>query len=365
MITVVIVDDSAFMRKALSTMLEKDPEIKVVATARNGEEGLELVRRHNPQVVTLDIEMPRMNGLTALKHIMMEMPRPVLMISSLTTEGAEATLKAMELGAVDFIPKQLSKVSLDIVKIEENLRAKVKEIAKRKFRPPMRRMSSRAGSVAIPGKGAEGAAASAQRKKYIVPQGGRVIRDIVAIGVSTGGPPAVQKVLSRFPAGFPASILIAQHMPEAFTGPFAKRLDSLCKLKVKEAEGVEKLQPGTVYVAPGGKHLMLEQRLGRMEVVVTPEPSSALYKPSANVLVGSVAKKHGRRSLGVILTGMGNDGMEGIRELKRAGGMALAQNDSSCVVYGMPKAIVDAGLADDIVDIEDMADAIMANVYGK
>ncbi len=365
MITVVIVDDSAFMRKALSTMLEKDPEIKVVATARNGEEGLEMVRRHNPQVVTLDIEMPRMNGLTALKHIMMEMPRPVLMISSLTTEGAEATLKAMELGAVDFIPKQLSKVSLDIIKIEENLRAKVKEIAKRKFRPPMRRMHSRSGSVAVPGKSGEGAASSAQRKKYVIPRGGRVVRDIVAIGVSTGGPPAVQKVLSKFPAGFPASILIAQHMPEAFTGPFAKRLDSLCRLNVREAEAVEKLQPGTVYVAPGGKHLLLDQKLGRMEVVVSPEPSSALYKPSANVLVSSVAKKHGRRSLGVILTGMGNDGMEGIRELKRAGGRALAQNDASCVVYGMPKAIVDAGLADDIVDIEDMADAIMANVYGN
>ncbi len=352
------------MRKALSTMLEKDPEIKVVATARNGEEGLEMVRRHNPQVVTLDIEMPRMNGLTALKHIMMQMPRPVLMISSLTTEGAESTLKAMELGAVDFIPKQLSKVSLDIVKIEDNLRAKVKEIAKRKFRPPARRMSARAGTVPVPGKGAD-SAASAARKKYRVPQGGRVVRDIVAIGVSTGGPPAVQKVLSKLPANFPASILIAQHMPEAFTGPFAKRLDSLCRLKVKEAEGNERLAPGTVYIAPGGKHLLLDQKLSRMEVLVSPEPSNALYKPSANVLVGSVAKKHGRRSLGVILTGMGNDGMEGIRELKQAGGRALAQSDSSCVVYGMPKAIVDAGLADDIVDIDDMADAIMANIYGN
>lgn len=365
MITVVIVDDSAFMRKALSTMLEKDPEIKVVATARNGEEGLDLIRRHNPQVVTLDIEMPRMNGLTALKHIMMEMPRPVLMISSLTMEGAEATLKAMELGAVDFIPKQLSKVSLDIIKIEENLRAKVKEIAKRKFRPPARRPALRQGAVPVPGRGGESAAPAAARKRYAVPKGGRVVRDVIAIGVSTGGPPAVQKVLSKFPAGFPASILIAQHMPEAFTGPFAKRLDSLCRLKVKEAEGTERLEPGTAYVAPGGKHLLLDHKLSRMEVVVSLEPSSALYKPSANVLVTSVAKKHGRRSLGVILTGMGNDGMEGIRELKRAGGKALAQNDSSCVVYGMPKAIVDAGLADDIVDIDDMADAIMASVYGN
>ncbi len=360
MIHVVVVDDSAFMRKALSTMLEKDPEIKVVAVARDGEEGLELIRRHDPQVVTLDIEMPRMDGLTALRRIMMEMPRPVLMVSSLTTEGAEATLKALELGAVDFIPKQLSKVSLDIVRIEESLRAKVKELGRRKFRPPT--ASRPLASRPVAGQRVSEAVPGAMARPAPVVRG-RQVRDVVAVGVSTGGPPAVQKVLSALPGDFPAAILIAQHMPAAFTGPFANRLDGVCRIRVKEAESGERLTPGVAYVAPGGKHLLVDHRISRVDVVVSPEPSDSLYKPSANVLVASVANGIGRRALGVILTGMGSDGLEGVRVLKTKGGRAIAQNDASCVVYGMPKAIVDAGLADEIVDIDDMAEAIMANLY--
>jgi two-component system chemotaxis response regulator CheB len=357
-VTVVVVDDSAFMRKAIQTMLEKDPNIRVVATARNGEEGLEMVRKHQPDVVTLDIEMPRMDGLTALRHIMMEMPRPVLMVSSLTTEGAESTLKAMELGAVDFIPKQLSKVSLDIIKIEEDLRKKVLTVGRRKFRAPKAPVRAKAAPAATPA--ATPAAPAAPRKPRI---GGSLKRDVVAIGVSTGGPPAVQKVLSQLPADFPAGILIAQHMPAAFTGPFAKRLDSVCPLRVKEAENGERFAPRTVYVAPGGKHLRIEQKVSRIDVVVSERPAEALYKPSANELLTSVAGGVGRRALGVILTGMGNDGMEGMKVLKQRGGRALAQSDATCVVYGMPKAIVDAGLADEIVDIDDMASAIIDNLY--
>uniref|UniRef100_B8DL34 Protein-glutamate methylesterase/protein-glutamine glutaminase n=1 Tax=Nitratidesulfovibrio vulgaris (strain DSM 19637 / Miyazaki F) TaxID=883 RepID=B8DL34_NITV9 len=379
MITVVVVDDSAFMRKALSSMLEKDPEISVVAVGRDGEEGLELVRKHNPDVVTLDIEMPRMDGLTALRRIMMEMPRPVLMVSSLTTEGAESTLKALELGAVDFIPKQLSKVSLDIVRIEDELREKVKEISRRKFLRTPRSLraprpmgdggastSSSSGATGYGGAGGTGGGAPSGGegpRPVLTPRAGRPVRDIVAIGVSTGGPPAVQKVLSQLPADFPASILIAQHMPAAFTGPFAKRLDGVCRISVKEAENGERLRPGTAYIAPGGKHLRVDQKISMVEVVVTPEPAEALYKPSANVLIESVAQAMGRRTLGVILTGMGSDGLEGVRVLKQKGGRALAQSDATCVVYGMPKAIVDAGLADEIIDIDDMASAIMAGLY--
>lgn len=346
------------MRKALASMLEKDPEIRVVATARDGQEGLEVIRKHNPDVITLDIEMPRMDGLTALKHIMMEMPKPVLMVSSLTVEGAEATLKAMELGAVDFIPKQLSKVSLDIVRIEEDLQAKVKQIARRKFRPPMafRRPCAPAAGVACP------PAEHEVRREFVKPSGS-VIRDVVAIGVSTGGPPAVQKVLSALPKDFPASIVIAQHMPAAFTGPFAKRLDGVCQVSVKEAETGDRLGAGQVFIAPGGKHLKLIQKVSRVEIEITTEPAEALYKPSANVLVGSAAEAVGKRALGVILTGMGSDGLEGVKILKQKGGRALAQSDSSCVVYGMPKAIVDAGLADEIVDIDDMAQAILSSLY--
>lgn len=346
------------MRKALSSMLEKDPEIKVVATARDGQEGLDLIRKHNPDVITLDIEMPRMDGLTALKHIMMEMPKPVLMVSSLTVEGAEATLKAMELGAVDFIPKQLSKVSLDIVKIELDLQAKVKQIARRKFRPPIL-----ARKPCIPSSSSPCPPGETEARREIVRPSGSLVRDLVAIGVSTGGPPAVQKVLSGLPKDFPAAIVIAQHMPAAFTGPFAKRLDGVCQVNVKEAETGDRLMPGHVFIAPGGKHLKLHQKVSRVEIEITTDPVEALYKPSANVLVASAAEAVGRRALGVILTGMGSDGMEGVKVLKQKGGRALAQSDASCVVYGMPKAIVDAGLADEIVDIEEMAQAIMANLY--
>ena len=349
MITVLVVDDSAFMRKAISTMLDKDPGIQVIGTARNGQEGLDLVRKLNPDVVTMDIEMPIMDGLTALRHIMMEAPRPVLMVSSLTTEGAESTLKAMELGAVDFIPKQLSKVSLDIIKIEKDLIARVKTVASRKMRhvSKARPAMARKAPVARP----------------IAARTGRPIRDVVAIGVSTGGPPVVQKILSSLPADFPAGIVIAQHMPAAFTGPFAQRLDGVSKIKVKEAENGDVLKPGHAFVAPGGKHIVLDQKISRVDVVVTEQPADALYKPSANVLISSVAQAVGKRGLSVILTGMGNDGCEGVRDLKAKGGRALAQSDSTCVVYGMPKAIVDEELADEIVDLDDIAEAIMANLY--
>ena len=353
MITVLVVDDSAFMRKAISTMLDKDPGIKVVGMARDGQEGLDMVRKLNPDVVTMDIEMPRMDGLTALRHIMMEAPRPVLMVSSLTTEGAEATLKAMELGAVDFIPKQLSKVSLDIIKIEKDLIERVKTVAARR----MRHARTRPAPMARP------AATGRPVPRPVPSAAGRPIRDVVAIGVSTGGPPVVQQILSSLPEDFPAGIVIAQHMPAAFTGPFAKRLDAVSRISVKEAENGDVLRPGCAFVAPGGRHVVLEQKISRIDVVVTEEPREALYKPSANVLISSVAEAVGKRGLGVILTGMGSDGCEGVRELKGRGGRALAQSDSTCVVYGMPKAIVDENLADEIVDLDDMAAAILANLY--
>ena len=349
MIKAVVVDDSAFMRKALSTMLKKDPQIDVVAVARNGEEGLEMVRKFDPDVVTMDIEMPKMDGLTALKHIMMEMPRPVIMVSSLTTEGAEATLKAMEYGAVDFIPKQFSMVSLEIVKIEEELRSKVKSVARKKDNLRVfRRIKKKAPVTTIKG---------FDKKKSIL------VRDIVAVGVSTGGPPVVQKILSELPRDFPACILIAQHMPGSFTGPFARRLNEASQLTVKEAESGDVIKPGHVFVAPGGQHLKIDQKVSRIDVVVTHEPRDALYKPSADVLISSVAKGVGKRGLGVILTGMGHDGLLGIRELKQRGGKAIAQNEESCVVYGMPKAIVDEHLADVVTDVDHMAETIVSMLY--
>ncbi len=349
-IKVVVVDDSAFMRKAISTMLKKDNDIEVAGIAKNGQEGLDLVRKLDPDVVTLDIEMPVMDGLTALKRIMMEMPRPVIMVSSLTTEGAESTLKAMEYGAVDFIPKQLSKVSLDIVKIEKELQSKVKAVARKKAK------ISRLAALQRPRK-------VSRIKPAPAVSSGKPARDIVVIGVSTGGPPAVQKILTDLPGDFPGTIFIAQHMPRAFTGPFARRLNESTGLNVKEAQNGDLVRRGQVYIAQGGMHLKINQMISRIEVEVTDDPSDVLYKPSVNVLFSSAAKGVGSRALGVVLTGMGSDGLLGARDLKAGGGILLAQSEETCVVYGMHKSVVDDGLADRIVDLEDMAATISSLIY--
>ena len=353
MVKVLIVDDSAFMRKALTTLLSGDTGIEIVGTARDGEEALEKVRALDPDVVTLDIEMPRLDGLATLQEIMKTMPRPVIMVSSLTEEGAQATLKAMEYGALDFLPKSLS-AQHDL--FADELVKKVKAIARKRALMQLRfgRQSSVAG----------GRKPSAPPASCPPPVPCKGPRDMVAIGVSTGGPPAVQKVLASLPANFPACILIAQHMPAAFTGPFAKRLDNVCQISVSEAQQGDKLRPGHAYVAPGGKHMQIQMRGPLPEIAITTEPTSALYKPSANVLIESVAKTMGRKSLGVILTGMGSDGLEGMKQLKERGGYILAQNENSCVVYGMPKAVVDAGLADQVLDIEQVAEALITAVRG-
>lgn len=365
MVKVLIVDDSIFMRKTLAAILEQSPFIKVVGLARNGEEGLELIRQHDPDVVTLDIEMPKMDGLTALRHIMMEMPRPVIMISSLTKEGAEATLKAMELGASDFIPKQAIPDESYAAKLRETVLMVAKSASVLKYNAA-RRSSASASSLALRQVKADNAPPQDSGRR-ILPStetalSGVRAKDVVAIGVSTGGPPVVQKILSELPENFPAGILIAQHMPAAFTGPFAKRLDNLSKLTVQEAQGGEKLKPGLALVAPGGKHISITPTL---EVIVSEQPLEALYKPSVNVLMESAGRSLGRKVLGVMLTGMGSDGVEGAKVLKECGGKLIAQSEKTCVVYGMPKAVVDAGLADEIVDKDDLAAAIVRGVQNR
>lgn len=349
MINVLVVDDSAFMRSALSSLISQDPDIKIVGSARDGEDALQKISALNPDVVTMDIEMPRMDGLATLQEIMKTAPRPVIMVSSLTEEGAEATLKALDYGALDFIPKSISN-NHDVFASE--LTKKIRAVARKRALLQLR-FSRQSATV------------HARRQ---VPSASfapcRGARDVVAVGVSTGGPPAVQKMLSALPANFPACILIAQHMPAAFTGPFAKRLDNVSKITVSEAQNGDKLKPGHAYVAPGGKHMMLHMRGAIPEVAITTEPASALYKPSATVLMESVGKTIGRKALGVMLTGMGSDGLEGMKVLKERGGYVLAQNEQSCVVYGMPKAVVDAGLADQVLDIDHMADALITAVKG-
>ena len=368
MITVLVVDDSAFIRNAFSQMLRSDPEIEVVGTARDGEDALEMTRKLNPDVLTMDIEMPRRDGLSALKAIMETMPRPVIMVSTLTSDGAEATLKAMEAGAVDFIPKfEQGKSAINLQHMQIELCSKVKAVARsRRFRrriPAPASVPAGRPAPVTPSTGHAPAAASAPSGPVTLPRGVRLIRDCVSIGVSTGGPPAVQKVLSALPEDFPAFILIAQHMPGTFTGPFAKRLDGVSKINVKEAEDGERPKPGWAYVAPGGLHMSVEGRSSMPYLTISTEPASALYKPSANVLMESSGRMFGSRVLGVMMTGMGSDGCEGAKVLKEKGGHLIAQNEASCVVYGMPKAVVDAGLADDVVELDRLAEAIVAALY--
>lgn len=366
-IRVLIVDDSAFMRKALQMMLESDPAIKVIATARDGEEGVEKVRRLKPDLVTMDIEMPRMDGLAALREIMASTPTPVMMISSLTTDGASATLDALEMGAVDFIPKGLSYVSLDIVKIKEELLAKIKDIVRRKnvLMARARRANFARLTKPTPPRPTTTAPTPRRRPTFDTSVATPVAKrshpvSIIAIGSSTGGPPALQAVIPRLPRNLPVGVVVAQHMPATFTKSLADRLNSLSRVNVKEAEHGEPVDPGTVLIAPGGRHLTIRKHGAKASVVVSDEPSTTLYKPCVDVTVSSVAESYGRATMGVILTGMGSNGLTGIRNVRDKGGIVIAQNEETCVVYGMPRAVIEANLVTHVAAVENIAAEILS-----
>ena len=350
-VKVLIVDDSAFMRNALSNMLSSDPEIQIVGKARDGLEAIELVEKLRPDIVTMDVEMPRMDGIAALKHIMESNPLPVIMVSSITIEGAKTTLDALEIGAVDFIPKNLSELSINIVKIREILIDKIKQIARKGIvKKRVRPSTAPARQIEIP-------------KSMPVRTTGERRVGVVAIGTSTGGPKALQEIIPRLPKDFPAPIVIAQHMPPNFTGPFAERLNQLSQITVKEAEDGEPLRNGVALIAPGRGHMRVKRPRGIETVVTISENKEEfIYRPSVDALMLSIAEFFPGRALGVILTGMGNDGCKGLIEVKRTGGRIFAQNEESCVVYGMPKAVVDAGIADKVLYLEEMAGEIINSV---
>ena len=346
-IKAVVIDDSAFMRKSLSIILSSDPDIEIVGTARDGLEGYELVKSVKPDIVTLDIEMPRMDGLTALKKIMAECPTQVIMVSSLTTDGAEATLKALELGAVDFIPKEMSFVSVNIVNIKEELIRKIKTLVKNKA------LTSRLQKI-------RGVKPNEDLPKFrtsgSLPKFGY---KAIALGISTGGPLSLQKVIPALKMQDNIPIFIVQHMPPKFTKSLADRLNNMSQLTVKEAEDREEVQNGTVYIAPGGLHMKLSKNgNGKIYINVVENPTDTLHRPSVDVMMDSVINIYGKHTLGVIMTGMGKDGAEGIKQLKQLGGYCIAQDENSCVVYGMPKAIVDAGYADVIASLDKIPEII-------
>lgn len=342
-INVLVVDDSAFMRKSLSLLLESDPQINVIDTASDGLIAIEKIKKLKPDIVTLDIEMPKMDGITALGIIMKECPTPVIMVSSLTIEGADVTLKALELGAVDFIPKEMSFVSVAITGIKEELVGKVKAIHKSKPLPKkVHAFNFKSDTKNV-------------RSKTTTSRLPIMNYRALALGISTGGPISLQKVIPVLSEKIKAPIFIVQHMPPKFTASLAERLNSLSALEVKEAEDGEVVRNSVVYIAPGGFHMTIQKdRLNNVVVKISESPDNVLHRPSVDVMLDSVHKIYGKSMLGVIMTGMGKDGLEGIKKLKATGGHCIAQNEETCVVYGMPRAIVDNGLADIVASLEEI-----------
>jgi len=347
-IRVVIADDSRFMRKALRLLLQDDPEIEVVGVAKDGYECLGLVESLRPDVLTLDLNMPLMNGVAVLRILNREFPLPVIMISSLTVEGAETTLEALELGAIDYIAKQLTPKSLDIDLFKTELVGKVKW-AVQKYRDQGGLATSTGGLKA------EGTPLSRTR---ILRQRGKTDSpaEIVGIGASTGGPVALQKIIPMLPLGLPVPVVVAQHIPLQFSESLVHRLSSKSQLPVKLASQDDRLVPGTVLVVPGGTHLEVASR---QAVRLVPNDPGNLACPSVNRLLSSMADSFGPGTLALILTGMGNDGLEGVRQVQDKGGQVFVQDESTCMAFGMPKSVVDQGLADREVPLDLIATEIV------
>ncbi|WP_126425200.1 protein-glutamate methylesterase/protein-glutamine glutaminase [Brevibacillus marinus] len=340
---VLIVDDSAFMRRAISLLFEKDPDFFIVGFARSGLEAIEKIKRFKPDVVTMDVEMPEMDGITALQQIMKEHPVAVVMLSTLTDEGAKATLTALQLGAVDFFPKSsLLKEPAEPTVIADFL-IRVKAAASAKL--PLRNKAA-----PVPAAGEEG------KKK------GSASVDLLIIGCSTGGPSAIQAILPRFTPDFPAGIVVVQHMPPGFTKALADRFDTICQLKVKEAEDGDVVMPGIIYVAPAGYQTLLQKTKDGKTILRIVSDESKLYKPSIDVTIHSASLIYRDRLLVVILTGMGTDGLLGCSEVKRQRGHVIVEAEESCIVYGMPKAVYEAGYADRQVPLPHIYQAILSFV---
>jgi two-component system chemotaxis response regulator CheB len=368
-ISVVITDDSAFMRRAIQKMLEKESDIRVVGTAASGEEGIEMIERLRPDVVTMDVEMPGMGGLEAARTLVARRGPPIIMVSALTREGAETTLRALEIGAVDFIPKPDSAL-IDIVNVQRELVEKVRHFGSRGAY--LRAMQSQRGERA-PDRTVDQPPRSALRPSappplvtpppFATPPPASVAPPrprggsaggfaCVAIGTSTGGPVALSQILPKLPAGFPLPIVVVQHMPPGFTRPLAERLDASSKIDVVEGTNGMALSPGTAIIAPAGKQLRLTRSLGSVVVSLSDDASRSLHVPSVDVMAGSVGETYGAGALGVILTGMGHDGVEGLRIIKERGGYVIGQDEATAVVYGMPRAAAVAGLVDRVVPLD-------------
>ena len=373
MIKILVVDDSAFMRKVLSDLFKSQPDFEVVDIGRNGAEAVEKVKQHSPDVVTLDVEMPVMDGLTALEQIMAVKPTPVVMVSSLTKAGADATIKALSLGAVDFVAKSAGSISR-IDEIEKDLLQKCREAAGVSGNR-LRATVAAVKPVILPERTApaapekplmvekvltvDKAAPSMTRTTSVSSVISGVDDWIVAIGTSTGGPRALQEVLTRLPGNLPCPTVIVQHMPPGFTKSLAERLNTLSELTVKEAADNDKLVAGTVYIAPGDFHLTLRRETSGTYVKLNKDPAIGGLRPAVDPMMVSVAETYGTKAVGVILTGMGHDGAKGMKAIKRLQGRTIAEDQSTSVVFGMPKAAIEAGVVDSILPLPQVAEGIV------
>ena len=370
-VSVLVVDDSGFFRKRLTEILTASGQIKVVGVATNGREGVELAEKLRPDVITMDYEMPVMDGISAVREIMKRHPAPVLMFSSLTYEGARVTLDALEAGAVDFLPKNFEEIARDSSQLQKILIERVLDVAGSRpgakpsappptAPPPSPRSPSPARrSVperpAVPDRSSRPSAPEPEAPaRRSIRRGPAKHYSVVAIGTSTGGPVALQRVLMALPAGFPAPVVLVQHMPASFTPAFAERLNKLCQIQVRQAEDGEMLKPGVALLAPGGKQMMIENRGGQGRVRILPGDDRLNYKPGVDVTFGSLARSFPGKTLGLILTGMGSDGKEGCRLMKQSGSDIWSQDEKTSVIYGMPMAVAKAGLSDEILALDDI-----------
>jgi len=370
---VLVVDDSAFFRRRVTDILNQSSDLEVIGEARDGKEAVELARKLNPDVITMDVEMPVLDGISAVRQIMQQSPIPILMFSSLTHEGASATLDALDAGALDFLPKKFEDIARNRSEAVESLQQKVLAIGRRKVSISRMPRSTRLSSPAVtPG--------TTRQTKTFIRSSSSIIGQsaptssyrasserrykLLAIGTSTGGPVALQAILTQLPASFSCPILLVQHMPGTFTSAFAERLNNLCQIQVKEAQDGDILEPGVAYLAPGGKQMLLEGTTSSARVKITDADNmeQITYKPSVDLSFASAARLFQGDVLGIILTGMGADGREGCRALKNKGAMIWAQDEKTCVVYGMPQAVTSAGIAEKSLPLEQFSKHIMQEI---
>lgn len=349
MIKVLIVDDSAFMRKLLSDLFAAEPDFEVIDTARNGREAVDKTKRLKPQLVTMDVEMPIMDGIKALELIMNEEPTPVVMVSSLTRAGADATLKALELGAVDFVAKAAGPIA-GIAGISNEILEKCRAAVKANVAQLVKRQPQSSLTFVKP--------------PPVQPQlsYGGTDEQIIAIGTSTGGPRALQEVITRLPGNLPCGVVIVQHMPPGFTKSLSERLNSLSSLTVKEAEHNDVIRPGLVLIAPGDYHMTVDREANRKVVRLSQQPPIGGHRPAVDPMMESVASIYGSRAVGVILTGMGHDGAKGIQAIKGRSGYTIAEDQSTAVVFGMPKSAIELGVVDKVAPLPAIAGEIVRSV---